>query len=213
MASPFIERQRTVLAMARISEAKAPAHSISRKLFLRMAASSAIAALLWAGVSLFLYVAPATDGPRHADVLLVLAPPIERITFAEQLMERGYAGTLAISVPLQEHDGRISAMCNEKRAYRIVCFHPDPVTTQGEARALQRLSMMYGWKSANVITTQSHITRARIIIERCFKGDLNMVAYWQNLPVLSFTNPRQSWAYRLAYETGAIVKMAVNQDC
>lgn len=199
--------------MAPISEAKAPAHGKSRKISLRVAASSAIVALLWVSVGLFLYVVPSTDGPRHADVLLVLAPPAERIAFAEHLMDRGYAGTLAISVPLQENGGRISATCKEKRAYRIVCFHPDPVTTQGEARALQRLSRMYGWKSANVITTQSHITRARIIIGRCYKGDLNMVAYWQSLPVLSFTNPRQSWAYRLAYETGAFVKVAMNQDC
>lgn len=183
------------------------------KPFLVTAAWCLTALLLWAIAGLFLYVVPATDAPRHADVLFVLAPPNDRMRYAEQLMDQGYADTLAISAPLDENGSLDSSLCNEKRAYRIVCFYPDPVTTQGEARALQSLSREYGWRSANVLTVQFHAARARVILQRCYKGDLSMIAVWQDLPVLSVSNPRSSWAYRYAYETAAFVKVGVNQGC
>lgn len=117
---------------------------------------------------------------------------------------------LAISVPLVE--GRKEpAACKERRAYRVVCFNPEPVTTQGEARALQRLSARYGWKSVNVLTAEFHVTRARVILERCYKGDLRMIAHRQDRPLFSLT--RNSWAYIYAYETAAFIKVAANQDC
>lgn len=173
----------------------------------------ATALLFWAAAGLFLYVAPATNAPRHADVLFVLAPPDDRMKYAEQLMAQGYADTLAISVPMDDDGNLSSSLCNEKRPYRVLCFEPDPVTTQGEARALQSLSREYGWKSANVLTVQFHVARARVLLERCYQGDLNMVAYWQKLPLLSFTNPGRSWAFHYAYETAAFVKVTLNQDC
>jgi hypothetical protein len=195
-----------------ISEAKAAPRRRCRRLLLRTVAWCATALLLGAATGLFLYVAPATDAPRYADVLLVLAPQGDRTRYAEQLMDQGYAGTLAISAP-EDKDGS-SALCKEKRAYRIVCFKPDPVTTQGEARALQSLSEEYGWKSANVLTAQFHVTRATVLVQRCYKGDLSMIEYRQELPLLVLPYlGRSSWAYHYAYETAAFVKVALNPDC
>lgn len=196
-----------------ISETKPAARRRHRKRFLLTGVGCLTALLLWATAGLFLYVAPAMDPPRHADVLFVLAPPNDRMSYAEQLMDQGYADTLAISAPLDQNGSLDSSLCNQKRAYRIVCFYPDPVTTQGEARALQSLSREYGWRSANVLTVQFHAARARVILERCYKGDLSMIAKWQDLPLLSISNPRSSWAYRYAYETAAFVKVGLNQDC
>jgi uncharacterized SAM-binding protein YcdF (DUF218 family) len=195
-----------------ISETKRAAIGRRRKLFVRTVASCAMVVTLWAVTGVFLYVVPAVDAPRHADVLFVLAPQGDRTGYAEQLMDLGYAGTLAISAP-QAKDGS-AALCKEKRAYRIVCFDPDPVTTQGEARALQSLSKEYGWKSATVLTAQFHVTRARVLLQRCYKGELGMIAYRQELPLLVFPYlGRSSWAYHYAYETAAFVKVALNQDC
>jgi uncharacterized SAM-binding protein YcdF (DUF218 family) len=168
--------------------------------------------MLWAVTGLFLYVVPAVDAPRHADVLFVLAPQGDRTRYAEQLMDQGYAGTLAISAPRDTAGS--SALCNEKRAYKTVCFDPDPVTTQGEARALQSLSEEHGWKSADVLTAQFHVTRARVLLQRCYTGDLGMIAYRQELPLLVLPHVGQSsWAYHYVYETAAFVKVALNQDC
>ncbi|QCB97106.1 YdcF family protein [Arthrobacter sp. PAMC25564] len=169
--------------------------------------------LLWAAAGVFLYVAPASDAPKHADVLFVLGPPDSRMTYAERLMDQGYAGTLAVSVPLDKRGLPSLALCNERRTYRIICFHPEPFTTQGEARALQSLSQENGWKSADVLTAQFHITRARVIVQRCYEGDLSMVAFQQKLPLVSFTKPEASWVYQYAYQTAAFVKVALREGC
>ncbi len=191
------------------SRARPPVH----KKFLRAVALLSSGMILWAAAGFFVLVRPATDAAERADVLFVLAPAGDRRWQAEQLMDQGAAGTLVFSIPQGQPGNPDPDICYERRAYRIICFSPDPVTTQGEARALSRLSRENGWKSANVLTMQSHITRARSIIRHCYKDDLRMIAYWQKLPVLSFSNPKRSWAYRFVYETAAFVKSAFNQSC
>lgn len=170
-------------------------------------------AIVWAVAGIFLYVVPPSDEPAHADVLFVLGPPDQRIGYAEQLMQQGYAPTLVVSSPTGK-DGRFQAdICNADRPYRVICFRPDPFTTQGEARALRDLSNHYGWKSADVLTAQFHVTRARVIVDRCYKGKLQMVADRRGLPLVSWKDPTHSWAYQYLYQTAAFVKVAIHPEC
>ncbi|MCX2747040.1 YdcF family protein [Arthrobacter sp. MI7-26] len=170
-------------------------------------------AMVWAIAGIFLYVSPPADEPEHADVVFVLGPPDQRMSYAEQLMQQGYAPTLVVSSPVGK-DGKYQAdVCAAHRPYRIICFNPDPFTTQGEARALRDLSSQYGWKSANVLTAQFHVTRARVIVTRCYEGDLHMIAYRRGLPPVSLTNPTNTWAYQYVYQTAAFVKVAIHPDC
>ncbi|WP_172465446.1 YdcF family protein [Arthrobacter sp. Hiyo1] len=169
--------------------------------------------IVWAVVGIFLYVAPPADQPKHADVLFVLGPPDQRIGYAEQLMQQGYSPTIAVSSPIGK-DGKFEAgICTAQRPYRIICFNPDPFTTQGEARELKNLSDQYGWKSANVLTAQFHVTRARVIVSRCYGGDLHMIAQHRSLPLVSLSRPTSSWAYQYLYQTAAFVKVAIHPDC
>lgn len=126
-------------------------------------------------------------------------------------MDDGYARTLVISAPVNDATTR-PPICTQKREYRIICFAPDPITTQGEARALRTLSEKHEWNSANVLTAQFHVTRARIILGRCYTGDLKMIAFKQPMPLLS-PELDGSWAYHFAYESAAFVKVALNPDC
>lgn len=184
------------------------------KVLLMSMVACAATVMLWAGAGLYFYQAPAENVPPYADAMFVLAPTNDRISYAERLMDQGYAGTLALSVPPGEDDNRDGLPCNEKRAYLIVCFQPSPVTTQGEARAVQQLATANGWNSVNVVTDQSHAPRAGLIIERCYKGQLSIVAYRKDdLPLLSLTTPRDSWAFAYTYETAAFTKAAINQEC
>lgn len=177
-----------------------------RRLFFRLFAVLAAMAVVWAVAGIFLYVAPPADEPKHADVLFVLGPPDQRMVYAERLMQQGYAPTLAVSSPVDQHGRYTADICGAQRAYRVICFHPDPFTTQGEARALKDLSDQYGWKSANVLTAQFHVTRARVIVSRCYEGDLHMVADRRGLPLIS-------WAYQYLYQTAAFVKVAIHPGC
>lgn len=183
-----------------------------RKLLRRITSGCTAALFLWVSAGVFLFVNPHTDTPKRADVLFVLAPQGARTEYAEQLMDQGFAGTLAISLP-REEDGS-ATLCKQRRAYRVVCFDPNPVTTQGEAQALQSLSKEYGWKSASVLTAQFHVTRARVLFQRCYRGDLGMIAFREQLPLLQSPHAaRSSWAYHFVYESAAFFKVVLNQKC
>ncbi|MGM7776154.1 YdcF family protein [Arthrobacter sp. KNU-44] len=194
-------------------EARTAPRRRRRKLIISIIAWCVAPVLLWATAGLFLYVAPAADAPKHADVLLVLGPADDRVDYAEKLMDHGYAHTLVVSVPQGVAGSPRLTLCDEKRPYRIICFNPDPGTTQGEARELRTLSEKYGWTSADVLTAQYHVTRARVIVQRCFHGELSMVSYQKDLPLVSSPDAPYSWAYMYAYQTAAFVKVALNQEC
>lgn len=184
-----------------------------KRIFLRIASAVVALGALWAASGVFLYVAPAADIPRHADVLFVLGPPDQRMEYAQELMKQGYAPVMAVSVPLAPDGSYDADICHADRPYRVRCFHQEPFTTQGEARALRDLSARYGWKSADVLTAQFHLTRARVIVGRCYGGELSMVADRRKMPLVSVTNFNASWLYQYLYQTAAFVKAAVNPGC
>lgn len=201
------------MARARIVEENLAIGNRGAKSFFRLLSWTTAIMAAWITASVLVFCAPVTGARKHADVLLVLAPSAERLDVAEQLMDQEYAGTLAISVPGYGAGESGPALCTEKRTYKVVCFSPEPVTTRGEGRALERLSGKYGWKSANVLTAQFHVFRARTIIARCYKGELFMIAYKPAMPFLSVQNPRNSWLYHFAYETAAFAKVLFSRDC
>lgn len=176
-----------------------------------LTALAAIAALLLSIPAFFLLVTPDSDPPGQADALLVLGPPNDRIRYAEQIMTQGYAGTLVISNPAS-HVGD-PAPCEAQRAYKIVCFDPEPATTRGEARALRRLAAEHGWDSVQVLTVPWHFSRARIVLERCYDGRLSLTPYEQSLPIFSLSRPARSWAYLFTYESAALIQAALTEDC
>lgn len=182
-----------------------------RKILRRMATAFTLLGILlgaWAVAGFFLFVNPAVDQPARADALVVLAPPLPtgRLAYAEQLMSEGYATTLVISIAEDRNGVAPTQLCQEDRAYTVLCFTPNPVTTQGEARAIQRLAEEHHWRSINVVSNDFHITRARMIIRRCYSQDLQMLAVRQNISW-------RMWAFRGVYETAALVKAGIDRSC
>lgn len=163
---------------------------------------------LWVVAGVFAFVAPAAGRPQRADAIVVLAPTTTtgRLNYAEKLLEDGWSENLVISVPQQSGGETPANLCEEKHTYQTICFVPDPVTTQGEARVIERLAEERNWHTITVITNDSHLTRARIIIQRCYKGNLNMLAVRQD-------NSLAFWAYRFLYETGALIKASSERSC
>jgi uncharacterized SAM-binding protein YcdF (DUF218 family) len=85
---------------------------------------------------------------------------------------------------------------------RVICFSPDPATTQGEAEFAGRLARRYHWHSLVLVTTTPQDTRARLRMERCFPGSI----YVMTAPLRAY-----DWPYALAYEWGATIKALVLQ--
>jgi hypothetical protein len=52
----------------------------------------------------------------------------------------------------------------------VICFDPNPATTTGEAEFVGRLARKYHWQSIALVTITPQDSRARLRVERCFKG-------------------------------------------
>lgn len=162
--------------------------------------------------ALRLYAYPDTDAPAPTDVVFVIGPPTStRIAIAQQMVDAGLTSTVVVSVPppgsgTPQYEASELPICSKPQAFTVYCVTPSPFTTQGEGRALQALAATHGWTSATVITFTPHITRARIILERCFTGDLRMVADRAPLGAAR-------WLYEAAYQTGAFVKVFAEPSC
>jgi hypothetical protein len=88
---------------------------------------------------------------------------------------------------------------------KVICFNPRPATTQGEAEFLGRLAREHRWHSVVVVTMTPQASRARLRVERCFPGQVNVVT----TPI-----PLSSWPYQLAYQWGALMKaLLVQRSC
>ncbi|RFA15155.1 hypothetical protein B7R21_03740 [Subtercola boreus] len=183
------------------------AHRLARRV---LAAEAVVVALVlvFVIVGLPLYVFPHTDEPtKKADAVFVLGPPSQpRLEFAEKLMADGYAKTLVLSIKPERTEANRVAACDDDLGYKVKCFIADPNTTQGEAETLQSLAEANNWTHVIVVTFDSHITRARVLMERCYTGTLQMVAAPKRYhPV--------EWIREYLYQTGAFVKVALDPSC
>lgn len=162
----------------------------------------------WLVACYLVVVDPTVNRPTHADAVVVLGPPIGngRLETALGLVDQGYATNLVISLnsPKQRQAARVCA--RPPTGVSVTCFTADPATTQGEAQNIRRLASAQHWNTIIVVTSTYHVSRARLIISRCFDGTLEMVAAHTHTSLLN-------WAYQFAYQTGGYVKAAVNRGC
>lgn len=168
-----------------------PPRSIRRR-WLNIVAAVVVVAV--AIVEIRLYVVPASDGARPADAVVVLGGQAyqARLQTADQMLKKYPGSVVVVSIP-----GGIPCPPQPAGATAILCFSPNPSTTQGEARTAAKLAAQYGWKSMEVVTTADQVWRARLRFSRCWSGDLRMVrsnsSFYQRLRAVP-------------YETAATVK-------
>jgi uncharacterized SAM-binding protein YcdF (DUF218 family) len=149
-----------------------------------------------------LFVWPATDQPRHVDAILILEGDNEaaRESTAISLAKRGYAPVLLFSQG--NPDG---PACPRVPRVSVVCFVPNPEQTIGEIRYATAYARRRGWQSLLVVAGRTHVTRARLLAERCFSGRLVMVP----APVQLIDLP-----FQIVYEWGALTKaVLLNEHC
>ncbi len=145
-----------------------------------------------------LFIWPSTGMPARVDAIVVLGGPGDRVGYAMRLARDDRARYLVFSRGL----GRLPpGICVQHVGpATVLCFQPDPDTTQGEAEGTARLAKRYGWRSLALVTTRDQAWRARLWFGRCYPGQ-----------VYSATAPL-SW-YRLPpaipYEWGATIKAEV----
>ncbi len=124
----------------------------------------------YVAVAAYLFVVHHDDRPAKADAVVVLSGTKERLPVGQRLVREGYAPLLVFSRATHPKPA-------ELRACRTgaLCFRAVPYATRGEARAIARLAAARHWRTVDVVTSQFHVFRARILIRRCYHGGLRMV--------------------------------------
>ncbi len=178
--------------------------------------------LVWLIAGWVVFQHPRTDAPARSDALLVLGPP-DRTRMAEalRLMDAGVAPVLVVANPgtrdLGDASGKVyyaraAQTCAQDgnrdggRGYEVICFRPDPSTTQGEAMELRALSEQRGWDHVSVLTYRQHVARSRLLLQRCYTGELD---------VLSFDYPDvpRGVLREFVYQSGGFVKAWLTPGC
>jgi hypothetical protein len=166
----------------------------------------AVAALI-AGYRL--YATPTTDpvsAAAPADAILALGGDVRVAWDAYRLAEQGVAKTVVLSNPYRPET--LADLCaHPPGSVPVTCFVPDPATTRGEAEELRRLVAKNGWDDVIVMTPRFHVSRARMIVRRCYQGRLAMVAAPRQYSALT-------WIYQFGYQTAGYAKAyLVDRGC
>jgi hypothetical protein len=129
--------------------------------------------LVFATASAVLFVWPRAGAPRRADAIVSLDGPDEgaREHFALSLARRGYAPVLLFSQGAYR-----STPCPTLAGVTVVCFEPAPAHTIGEVEWASVYAARRGWNRLLVVAGRSQVTRARLLMHRCFRGAVTVVS-------------------------------------
>jgi uncharacterized SAM-binding protein YcdF (DUF218 family) len=141
-------------------------------------AAVGVLVLVWIAATVRIIFIPAEDAPGKADAVVVLSgSKHERLDRGLELMREGVAPTLVISGGFDPRQPTASRLCHAGKGdgFTVLCFTPDPDSTRGEAQATGRLAAAHSWKRVLVVTSRFHVTRARMLFDRCIDGDVDAV--------------------------------------
>lgn len=162
---------------------------------------------LW-GVAAAVLVQAPTDPAHSADALVVFAGGRgERLSKAERLLQQDAAPTLVISNGRDARWPAANRLCASRQRFEVVCSQPHPDTTRGEARMVGDLAARRGWRSVVVVTSTYHARRARLLLRRCFDGQLQVVAAAPREPWF------RTWARANVELAGLVRALVTGRDC
>jgi uncharacterized SAM-binding protein YcdF (DUF218 family) len=132
----------------------------------------------WVVAAAILFVWPPRGSDARADAAVVLAGGRgPRLAEGLSLVREGVAPVLVISDGWAPTWPEANRLCAGRSApVPVVCFHPDPYSTHGEADSFARLARKHGWTSVVVVSSRYHLVRARMLFERCFAGRVEIAS-------------------------------------
>lgn len=123
-------------------------------------------------------VAPASTDVADVEpadaVVVFVGGQGERTDAAFELMARDVADVLV--VPNANGDEWPRDFCSPRDGFEVVCPVPETANTRGEARVIAELAAQREWDRLVLVTSTHHVARARLLLERCFDGDVTAVA-------------------------------------
>ena len=139
----------------------------------RLLWSLGAAVVVFVAATLALFIYPPTDQARHVNGILSLNGDDERAREAEavSLAEKGYAPVLLFSQGSRAND----TPCPKVPRISVVCFFDVTNNTRGEARWAGQYAERHHWHSLMIVPGSTQAMRARLLMERCFPGQVVVV--------------------------------------
>ncbi len=138
--------------------------------------------------------------PARVDAIVVLGGTGDRLDLGVRLAHEDKAPYLVLSEGLPWIS---SHLCSGHVALaKVICFTPDPDTTQGEAEGAAKMAKKNGWTSMVVVTTRDQVWRAHRRFQRCYSGQVYGVA----VPI-----PWYDWPYAIVYQWAGTAKAETYQ--
>lgn len=127
------------------------------------------------------FLFPPQAEPRESDAVLVIAGASDgRHELGAQLIEEGISENFVVSNPAGARDKVGYAHCHgsskPESSTAAWCMKSKPVTTTGEALAIDKLAKQEGWGSVIAVTNRPHNHRVRTNLERCTDLDYSVVS-------------------------------------
>lgn len=143
--------------------------------------------VVWILATVRIVFFPMEDDPGKADAVVVLSgSKHERLDRGLELVRDGVAPTLVISGGFDPRQPTANRLCREGGVdFTVACFTPDPDSTRGEARTVAELARRHGWQRVLLVTSRFHVTRARMLFDRCLDADVDAVGVdypWTSAP-------------------------------
>ncbi|MBA3653365.1 MAG: YdcF family protein [Actinobacteria bacterium] len=143
-----------------------------------------------------LFVFPRTHTPLQADaVVMFVGGRGERLDTALGLVEAGVAKNLVIPNGTVDTWPQANRLCRGKHSFTVTCPSPDTDTTRGEARAIAAVARRHNWDHVVLVTSTYHVTRARLLMSRCFDGKVDAVEARPGVTIARFfSRVTHEWA-------------------
>ena len=116
------------------------------------------------------------DSLERADaVVLFVGGRGERLETALEVMDTTGTPVLVIPNGLSPTWPDANELCQNATEFEVVCLAPDPDSTRGEARLIAELAEDRGWSLVIMVTSTYHVSRAELMLSRCFPGTITAV--------------------------------------
>jgi uncharacterized SAM-binding protein YcdF (DUF218 family) len=163
-----------------------------------------IVIILFAAVTARMFIWPDLEPlPERVDAIIELGGPTFRDEAALELA-RDHRAPVLVQSTVREEAGTHSCL-PPVSGVTILCFHADPNTTRGEARAIGAMAAQYHWDSIILVTTPDHAWRSRWRVSRCFPGEIY---------VSTKTLPFWYWFRQIPYQWFASAKaLTLERGC
>lgn len=138
-------------------------------------AALTLVAAAWIAADVALFVVHDGQRPIRANAVVVLSGSPTRLPKGVELVRAGWAPLLVVSRST-DPTALEQRACAHELDVRVLCRRADPYSTEGEAKMVRALAQARGWTAVDVVTSRYHVFRARLLLRRCYRGRLRVVA-------------------------------------